>query len=177
MATEIWVNIGSGNGLLPDGTKPLPEPLLTDHQWSPETFILGQFHKGYLSHQSLTPNWKLHLKFHWNLPGANESIWPWQNKAQPNCVHTAHIHFLLTWCSTNPATLHLWMPSNNNTRASVGHVHCVIYIYISINGLAHKTVVTPLLMQWSYCSLVLSHWHDLWKCSIRNQDPCKYKDI
>ena len=30
MATEIWVNIGSGNGLLPDGTKPLPEPILTD---------------------------------------------------------------------------------------------------------------------------------------------------
>ena len=29
---EIWVNIGSGNGLLPDGTKPLPEPMLTDHQ-------------------------------------------------------------------------------------------------------------------------------------------------
>ena len=45
MATEIWVNIGSGNGLLPDGTKPLPEPMLTDHQWSPATFIVGQFHK------------------------------------------------------------------------------------------------------------------------------------
>ena len=28
-ATEILVNIGSGNGLLPDGTKPLPEPMLT----------------------------------------------------------------------------------------------------------------------------------------------------
>ena len=28
MTTEIWVNIGSGNGLLPDGTKPLPEPML-----------------------------------------------------------------------------------------------------------------------------------------------------
>ena len=25
---EIWVNIGLGNGLLPDGTKPLPEPSL-----------------------------------------------------------------------------------------------------------------------------------------------------
>ena len=25
MATEIWVNIGSGNGLLPDGAKPLPD--------------------------------------------------------------------------------------------------------------------------------------------------------
>ena len=26
---EIWVNYGSGNGLLLDGTKPLPEPMLT----------------------------------------------------------------------------------------------------------------------------------------------------
>ena len=29
MSTEIWVNIGSGNGLLPDGTKPLPERMLS----------------------------------------------------------------------------------------------------------------------------------------------------
>ena len=34
MATEIWVNIGLGNGLLPDGTKPLPEPMLIDHDSS-----------------------------------------------------------------------------------------------------------------------------------------------
>ena len=27
MATEIRVNIGSGNGLVPDSTKPLPEPM------------------------------------------------------------------------------------------------------------------------------------------------------
>ena len=27
-----WVNIGSGNGLLRNGTKPLPEPMLTYHQ-------------------------------------------------------------------------------------------------------------------------------------------------
>ena len=26
------VNIGSGDGLLPDGTKPLPEPMLIYHQ-------------------------------------------------------------------------------------------------------------------------------------------------
>ena len=35
MVIQIWVNIGSGIGLLPDGTKPLPEaimPLLTYHQ-------------------------------------------------------------------------------------------------------------------------------------------------
>ena len=29
MVTDIWVNIGSGIGLLPDGTKPLPESMLT----------------------------------------------------------------------------------------------------------------------------------------------------
>ena len=43
MATEIWVNIGLGNSLLPDGTKPFPEPMLTEHHWIPVTFILGQF--------------------------------------------------------------------------------------------------------------------------------------
>ena len=26
---DLRFNIGSGNGLLPDGTKPLPEPMLT----------------------------------------------------------------------------------------------------------------------------------------------------
>ena len=38
-ATEILVNIGSGNGLLPDGIKPLPEPVLTYHQYGPVTII------------------------------------------------------------------------------------------------------------------------------------------
>ena len=38
---DIWVNIGSGNGLLPDGTKPLPEPMLTYHQWGLVAFIWG----------------------------------------------------------------------------------------------------------------------------------------
>ena len=28
MVTEIWVNTGSGNGLLPDGIKSLPEQML-----------------------------------------------------------------------------------------------------------------------------------------------------
>ena len=32
MATKKMVNIGSGDGLLPDGTKPLPEPVLTYHK-------------------------------------------------------------------------------------------------------------------------------------------------
>ena len=35
----IWVNIGSGNGLVPDGTKLLPEPMLSGVTWHwPESF-------------------------------------------------------------------------------------------------------------------------------------------
>ena len=33
MMSGILVKIGSGNGLLPDGIKPLPAPMLTYHQW------------------------------------------------------------------------------------------------------------------------------------------------
>ena len=29
---HVWVNTDSGNGLLPDSTKPLPEPILTYQQ-------------------------------------------------------------------------------------------------------------------------------------------------
>ena len=32
MASRILINIGSGNGLLPDDTKPLSQPILTYHQ-------------------------------------------------------------------------------------------------------------------------------------------------
>ena len=38
MAVQIWVDIGSDNGLLPDGTKPLPNSMVTYHQWGAVTF-------------------------------------------------------------------------------------------------------------------------------------------
>ena len=53
MAAGIYVNIGRpGNGLLPDGTKPLPEQMLTYHHYGPMMFIWGQFRLRYHSHQS-----------------------------------------------------------------------------------------------------------------------------
>ena len=42
--TYIWANISLGNALLPDGTKPLPEPIQIN-QWGCVAFIGGQFHK------------------------------------------------------------------------------------------------------------------------------------
>ena len=54
-----WVNIGSGNGLLPDCTKPLPEPMLTYHQWGSLAIIWGQFDKTYFKHHLLKWTWNL----------------------------------------------------------------------------------------------------------------------
>ena len=51
--TMIWVNTGSGNGLLPDGIKPLPEPMLTNHQRGPLAFSWGQFHRNWVRCHSL----------------------------------------------------------------------------------------------------------------------------
>ena len=67
MATEIWVNIGSGNGLLPDGTKPLPERMLIHHQLGSLAFI-------WVLQPSITKiSWKITFqKIILNLPGANE---------------------------------------------------------------------------------------------------------
>ena len=61
MASGIRANICSGNGLLPDGTKPLPEPMLP-YQYSTVTFIGEQFPKRYPSHTqtSMTSiSWKI----------------------------------------------------------------------------------------------------------------------
>ena len=76
MATEIWVNVGLGKGLLPDGTKPLPEPMLTDHHSYYGNF--NNIHIRAISQKMLQPSiTKIQLKitypkFHSNFPGANE---------------------------------------------------------------------------------------------------------
>ena len=46
MMTYIGVNIGSGNGMFPDGTKSLPEPMLIYHLWS---FVAFAIHKSQIN--------------------------------------------------------------------------------------------------------------------------------
>ena len=58
----IWVNICSDKGLLPDGAKPLPESMLTYHQYGPVTFIWEQFHKRSPRYQSLKLAWQIFIK-------------------------------------------------------------------------------------------------------------------
>ena len=76
MATQILVNIGSGNGLLPDGTKPLPEPMWTYHQQGLVQFTEGNLTSYNPSHQSLKLLWKfLILNFFQSSQGSLSQIW------------------------------------------------------------------------------------------------------
>ena len=75
---------GSGNGLLPDGTKPLPEPMLTYHKWGPVKITWGQFHNGRLSHQSVKLAWKLISVISFKFPRGQ-----WVKASQ---VHHYHCH-------------------------------------------------------------------------------------
>ena len=97
MATEIWVNIRSGNGLLPDGTKPLPEPMLIYHQQVPLAFIWVQFYKRYLSYLSLKLAGKFLSSNLSNLLVANEL------KGIPICRQDKCL-FLLIFSLTTPNT-------------------------------------------------------------------------
>ena len=73
MPTGIWVKIGSGNGLLPDGTKPLPEPMLTDHQMKSSDIHIRAISLELPQPSITTIHLKItYLKLHLNSPGTNE---------------------------------------------------------------------------------------------------------
>ena len=83
---EIWVNIGSDHGLLPDGTKPLPKPMLTFLQL---TRTPWQSPDGSFMKKTQTKITKIslkitYLKFDLNFPGANELIYPMCARNWPN---------------------------------------------------------------------------------------------
>ena len=78
MASGIWVKIGSGNGLLPDGTKPLPEPMWTYHQWFPLTFIWGHYRKQNLKLHFYTPVWNPFAKRTYNAMAMSVRLSPLQ---------------------------------------------------------------------------------------------------
>ena len=56
------VSIGSGNGLLPDGTKPLPAQMLTYNQWCSVAFTWDWFHSECSSYNSVHRIWKLYFQ-------------------------------------------------------------------------------------------------------------------
>ena len=70
MTLQIWFNIASGNGLLPYGSKPLPEPVLTSRvRWySPKSHFTASAVATILNNGLVNCT----FKFQPNLPGTNE---------------------------------------------------------------------------------------------------------
>ena len=78
MATQIWVNFHSGYGLMPDSTKPLPEPKLTHHWRVPAAIQLWAVTREVLRISVCIRSLKIILlKLLPHLPGANETIHWW----------------------------------------------------------------------------------------------------
>ena len=81
MATQNWVNIGSGNGLLPDGTKPLPEPMLTNNERGPVPFIptfrVEAISICVLSEIHIKDHWPVDIPFGLSLPTGIMSVSQW----------------------------------------------------------------------------------------------------
>ena len=94
MVLHIWVNIGSGNGLLPIGILTAPS-----HYWNQCLLIVSKVHwhsfkANFTSHQSVKLAYNLisHLKFHLNLTGANE-LNEYPNIKEKTAVHCQKNNF------------------------------------------------------------------------------------
>ena len=72
LVTPYGVNIGSSNGLLPDCTKPLPEPMLTYDHWCPVAITWRQYCNRYLSHQLITLDFRVGVP--WELFFADDLV-------------------------------------------------------------------------------------------------------
>ena len=72
MESKKLVNFGSCNGLLPDGTKQLPKPVMTDNQWGLVAFTWGQSCRKCSRNLSLILFGITDSSLQSNHPGANE---------------------------------------------------------------------------------------------------------
>ena len=124
MPFSNWVNISSGNDVLPNGTKPLPRPMLTSQQWMSNDNHLRAISGGlpWLSNTKIS---SIYLKFHLNLPGACELIYPhkksvfcrkwyfWYKETIPFSMlclcHQIQIQSIFFW-NDDIKALYSWLP-------------------------------------------------------------------
>ena len=81
---ESLVNAGAGDGLVPDGTKPLPEPMLKFHRWGLLSFTWGNF-TGHSQHIYPWYEFESNLRLQLDLPGVN-------------VLNKQTIFYLCHWC-------------------------------------------------------------------------------
>ena len=122
MTTEILVNIGSGNGSLPGGTEPLPEPKLTNHQLGLVAFTWGQFHRKWSRYLSLMWIWKItNFELQPHLPGANEVMYVNSLGPKQNAYHFIdNLNYImfegkLAYLDSNFTEVSSCSPNDNNS--------------------------------------------------------------
>ena len=123
---EIWTNTGSGHGLMPDSTKPLPETILTYHQSSLVASIWEKFPKKCSRWQSV--KWGNHTfeitvtspmrKWVYSL-WPSDTIWHHRNgstlgQVMAYCLTAPSHNLTQCWLISNEAFPHL--PEGNFTR-------------------------------------------------------------
>ena len=96
MVMDDWVKIDLGNGLLPDGTKPLPEPMLTYRHWGSITIT----YKGKFTQDTFNTiiSLKIKPKSSKGLMGEYEHVYSpfmgwWRSDpigSQPPCHYSGH---------------------------------------------------------------------------------------
>ena len=121
MATEIWVNTGSGNGLLPDGIKSLPEQMLDlSSVKSSDIHLMATSLE--IPQPSITKcSLKItYLKSQSNLPGANEltAQAKWQQTTRTG-GKTDYVKYPLKHISVGETT----NPTNLSNQGNPSHWH------------------------------------------------------
>ena len=85
-----WCPYSSCNDLLPDGTKPLHEPMLTNHEWGLVAFPWGQFYRNRSRNLFVIWFWKcFYLRLQLHLPGASELTFIWHYP--DNILHSWYV--------------------------------------------------------------------------------------
>ena len=155
MATWILVNTGSGNGLLPDGTKPLPEPVLTYHDNDNDNeYVLlpCSIYKYNITNIHIRNIFcNIWNKIHWKIMHGKMGSKPWL--MCPNICYTSKNQRVLgekVQCSlysflSTPALLQainsIQITLEWNFQNLPTYIHMHIYIYIRI----HKRICISLL--------------------------------
>ena len=152
MAREIWVNIGSGNGLLSNGTKPLPEPVLTCHQQGPLTFIWGNFAKDTSATNHQNQLWNYFSLISFKFPRGQ-----WVIPVSHECSYSRLVGFVVLLVSWDFILRDVYICT---------YIYIYIYIYMYLYMCIYKYIYI-----YRYIYALMSTWHIicmLSKCHILN---------
>ena len=159
MATSIWFSIGSCNGFLPDGTTPLPEPVLTYHQWDPLPFFPVEVN---LNTQDMICVWNLHI---WNHSCISQLLMPWL-LASPG-----HQHPWYWFCRISKIFSYMGKDLNYLWHVNVEEWCKLWYIFMfPVRNISCKGLTWPKKSQMgnSWCILILNQ--KSWIFSFGNGD-------